>query len=297
VDRDFCGVPPQGEPTKVDSQDKRQAGLGKAEEMFVQYIQQRKAALAKLALDTLVELEPNHPRRKEFEIWLQDLEEEVELKGKIGEVLEAGRAALQRGDLAEARKRREQLRKLDSWAEEGESFEAEIAAHEHDAAESADIERLKKSFEELLAARRFDEAEKLLAQLSALDLPKVSLDFLRKHLDENRGIAADEAEAASIVGRFQSKLADRHWQEAREIAHAYGERFPASPRAAELFNQVNEMEAAERRLLSLQEGIQTFERFLAEGKKQEAGLALRLLESLELDKGRLESLAAKLREL
>ena len=281
----------------MDSQDKRQAGLEKAEEMFIQYIQQRKSALAQLALETLLELAPNHPRRKEFEIWLRDIDQEVQLKGKIAEVLEAGRAALRQGDIAEARKQRERLRKLDSWAEEGESFEAEIDAVEHDEAESADIDRLKASFEELLTARRFEEAEKLLTQLSSLDLPKVSLDFLRKHLEESRGVASDEAEAASIVSRFQARLADHRWQEAREIAHAYGERFPNSPRAAELFNQVNEMEAAERRLLSLQEGIQTFERFLAEGKRQEAELALRLLESLDLDKGRLEALAAKIREL
>ena len=286
-----------GEVYPVDSQEKRQAGLKKAEEMFLQYIQQQKKQLAELAFETLIELAPNHPKRQEFEIWLRDLDQEVVLQKRMDEALAAGRAALGQRDLVEARRRLEELRKLDSWADVVGEFEAEIQAAAQDEAESADIERLKASFEEHLEARRYQQAEDALKRLAELDVPKVTLDFLRKHLAESRADSADEAEAAAIVSQVEELLAAKQWQAAREVAHSFGERFPTTPRAAQLFNRVNEMEAAERRKLSLQEGIQTFEKFLAAGRRREAELALKLLESLELDKAQLAALELKVRSL
>lgn len=281
----------------MDSQEKRQASLKKAEEIFLQYIQQQKKQLAELAFETLIELAPNHPKRQEFELWLRDLDQEVVLQKRMDETLAAGRAALEQGNLFEARRRLAELRKLDSWADVVGEFELEIQATEKDEAESADIGRLKAIFEEELAARRYEKAEEALHRLNSLDVPKVTLDFLRKHLAESRADSANEAEAAGLAAQVQKHLAAKQWQAAREVAHSFGERFPQNPRAAQLFNQVNEMEAAERRQLSLQEGIQTFERFLAEGRRQEAELALKLLESLNLDQERLAALTLKVRGL
>jgi len=281
----------------VNSQKKQQASLRKAEEIFLQYIQQQKKQLAELAFETLIELAPNHPKRQEFSVWLRDLDREVVHKRRLDEALEAGRGALHQGDLPEARRRLEELRKLDSWADVVEHFNAEIQAAEQDRVEIADIERLKAVFEEHLRGRRYRQAEESLEQLAGLDVPKVTLDFLRKRLAVSRADTADEAEAAALVATLQKHLAAKRWQAAREVAHGFGERFPRSQRAAQLFNEVNEMEAAERRQLSLREGIQTFEKFLAEGRQGEARLALKLLENLELDKERLAALESKVRGL
>ena len=280
-----------------EQQEKRQAGLRKAEEMFIQYVQQKKTQLAQLAFETLVELAPDHPKRQEFEIWLRDLDQEVDLQNRLDQVLEAGRQALRQDDLGEARRRLEELRRLDAWAEVGEQFAAEIRDAEQDQAENADIDRLKKSFEELLLARRYGEAEVTLRQLASLDVPKVTLDFLGKHLAESRHRAANEAEESSFEAELQKHLTAKEWQRAREVAHNFGERFPDNRRAAQMFNQVNEMEAAERRQQSLQQGIATFEKFLAEGKRREAELALKLLENLQLSPDRLAALAAKIQSL
>ena len=281
----------------MDSQEKHKAGLRKAEEMFLQYIQQQKKQLAELAFETLIELAPNHPKRQEFEIWLRDLDQEVMLKKRLEETLEAGRLALRQGDLSEARRCLQALRKLDSWADVIEQFSAEIEAAQQDEVETADIVRLKAVFEGHLSLRNYHEAEKALATLAALDVPKVTLDFLRKHLAASQANTADEAEATAIVNEVQKHLDAEQWQAAREVAHGFGERFPHNPLAAQLFNQINEKEAAQRRQLSLREGIQTFERFLAEGKKGEAELALKLLEHLDLDKGQLAVLELKVRGL
>lgn len=281
----------------MDSQEKRQASLRKAEEIFLQYVQQQKKQLAELAFETLIELAPDHPKRQEFQVWLRDLDQEVVLQKRLDEALDAGRLALRQGNLAEAQRCLAGLRKLDSWADVVEQFSAEIQAAEQDRVETADIERLKAVFEEHLMARRYRQAEESLEQLTSLDVPKVTLDFLRKHLQVSRADTADEAEAAAIVVDLKKHLAAKRWQAAREVAHSFGERFPESPRAAQLFNEVNEMEAAERRQLSLREGIQTFEKFLAEGRQSEARLALKLLENLELDKDRLAALELKVRGL
>ena len=281
----------------MDSLEKQQASLRKAEEIFLTYIQQQKKQLAELAFETLVELAPNHPKRQEFEVWLRDLDQEVVLQQRLDQALEAGRLALSQGDVVEARKRLEELRKLDSWADVVEQFRGEIQAAEQNRVETADIERLKAVFEEHLKGRRFQQAEESLAQLAGLDVPKVTLDFLQKRLAHGRADTADEAEAAAIIADLQKCLAAKQWQAAREVAHRFGERFPNSQRAAQLFNEVNEMEAAERRKLSLQEGIQTFEKFLAEGRQAEARLALKLLENLELDKERLAALELKVQNL
>jgi outer membrane protein assembly factor BamD (BamD/ComL family) len=284
-----------GDINQVDSQEKRQAGLRRAEEIFLQYIQQKKKQLAELAFETLIELAPNHPKREEFRVWLNELDQEVVLQNRLDKALEAGRAALQQGDVLEARRHLEELRKLDSWADVVEHLDAEIQAAEQDQLETADIGRIKIVFEEHLRGRRYRQAEESLKLLQGMDVPKVTLDFLHKRLATGRTDTAEEAEAAAIVKSLQRHLAAKQWQAAREVAHNFGERFPEGPRAAQLFNQVNEMEAAERRQLSLREGIQTFEKFLAEGRHPEAQLALKLLENLDLDRDKLAALELKVR--
>jgi len=275
---------------KVESEEKARERLRQAEEMLTRYIQQRKKSLAELALEALLEIAPQHPRRDEYRIWVGELDQEVAMQRRIDEQLEAGRAAARAGEMKRAKKHLEALRKLDPWADATEELAAEIAEAEEEEAESADIERLKLDFEKLLEGRHFERAAEGIERLAGRDVPKVTLDFLRKRLEEARSRDRDRLEAEELQARYERALAARDWEGARETAREFGKRFPDRSDAAELFNRVTEVEAAERRKQSIEQGIATFEKLLAEGKRQEAEVALNLLERLHLDAKQLEQL-------
>ena len=87
------------------------------------------------------------------------------------------------------------------------------------------------------------------------------------------------------------------WAAARDVAHRFGKRFKNSPRAAEMFNEVNRREAEQRRQQSIKQGLATLERFLAEGKRGEAELALKLLQGLDLDEAQFAALEERVRKM
>ena len=129
-------------------------------------------------------------------------------------------------------------------------------------------------------------------QLRRMDLPKVTIDFLRQRLEQGRRRLRDEIEAEELILIFEQQLANHDWPSAREAAQTFGQRF-SSERAAELFQQVNEAEAAERRQQSVDEGLATLERFVAAGDRHNAELALKLLANLDLEDGELAQLEAR----
>lgn len=282
---------------RADRRAKQQANLKATEEMLTRYIQQRKKPLAQLALATLTELAPNHPRRADYEVWVADLDQELELQRRIEEKLDAGRAALKEGDLAQANKHLAALRKVDPDSSWTEQLADEIRGTERGQAESADLERAKQRLEELLASRRLDEAEKQMDLLRRMDIPKVTIDFLRKRLDDTRNRLRDAAAAEKLVALFEEQLAVHAWPNAREVAQQFSQRFPTNPRGAELFNRVNALEAEERRLRSLEEGLAACEKFIDAGDRHNAELALKLLASLDLDPARKAELEERVRQL
>ena len=281
----------------VQRESKRTANLKATEEMLTRYIQQRKKPLANLALATLIDLAPDHPRRKDYEVWVGDLDKEVALQKRIEEQLVAGRAALRLDDLAGASKHLEALRKVDPDSQMTEALAAEIHHAEEGRAEVADIERAKQRIEELLANEKLDEAELEMDRLQSMDIPKVTIDFLRKRIKDSRGRRRDLADAEALIDHFERHLQAFDWPSARELAQRFSQRFPTSPRVAELFSRVNSLEAEQRRRQSLEEGLATVERFIAAGDRSNAELALRLLHRLDPDPERLTALEAKVGKL
>lgn len=281
----------------ADREIKHKSNLHTTEEMLIRYIQQRKKPLAELALATLTEIAPDHPRREEYQTWVADLDQELVLEGKIRQQLDDGRAALRREDLATAEKHLGTLHKLDPDSAATEQLAADIASAAQGQAVSAGIERAKQQLEQLLAAGQLDEAEQQVGQLSRMDVPKVTIDFLRQRVEDGRRQLRERAEAEELVSMFDGFLSARDWPNAREVAQRFGRKFPSSTRAAELFQQVNDREAAERRRQSIQEGLATLERFLGFGDRHNAELALKLLSNLNLDPDQLAQLKARVEKL
>lgn len=271
--------------------------LRKAEEMLVRYIQERKKPLAQLALETLTEIAPNHPRRQEYAIWVADLDQELALQGRIDEQLAAGRLALRKGELDAAVRHLEALRKVDPDAQATITLAHEIEAAEQSEASSADIGRLKELLQGQLDSGQLDAAEASLEKLARQAVPKLTIDFYRKRLAEARALARDQAEAQAFENDLQARLAHRDWQAARDVAHRFGERFPDRPGAAEMFSRIAELESAERRQLSIRQGIATVEQFLAQGNRVQAELALKLLRGLHPDPAEIADLEQRLAAL
>lgn len=280
-----------------EREQKLQANLHTTEEMLLRYIQQRKKSLALLALETLNEIAPRHPRLEEYKIWVKDLDQEVLLQGRINTILLAGRGALAAANVPEARKHLEALQKVDPGSRAVEQFSAEVDAHERRREEGVGIDRFKKVIEEAIAARQVDAARDALTHLGTLDVPKITLDFYQKRLSELQQKLVDEADTTALDAEFGRLLASRNWSAARDIARRFGDRFPTDAHSTDLFNRVNQLEAGERREQAKEQGISTLEQFIAQGRKHEAELALKLLRGMGIDAARLDSLEAKVKVL
>ncbi len=263
---------------EAGKREKMKANVGKAEEMLMRYIEQRKKVAAEFALEALAEIAPDHPRLGEYRIWVRDLDQEAAAQKQLSEELAAGRAALRSGELAAAQQHLDKLRDLDLTAPATSQLAADILHAEAGEAESADIESIKRRFEERLAARRLAEAERELTQLAHHTVPKITLDRLHVRLQEAREVERVEQEIAAFEKIFRQHLEAGQWQQARDAAQRAGGRFPNHPHPAEMFNEVNLREAEQQRRESIRQGVATLKQFIGEGRRDEAQLALKLLQ-------------------
>ena len=101
-------------PEPTTEQQEHVAKVAEAERLLVKYLQENKQSLAGFALETLVELDPHHPRRDLFASAIQIMGEERGKMEVAGAVLAEGRDAILHGDLGAARRKLEQLEKAGS---------------------------------------------------------------------------------------------------------------------------------------------------------------------------------------
>jgi serine/threonine protein kinase len=220
--------------------------VAETERVLAGYLQKKQLQLARLALETLLELQPNHPKRAHYEGWI----------GTVGD--ESARAKRAAASLAAERAERE-------------------------VRENAEGERRRKHFEALLAAHRVVEAKEELDALSRLDIPRVTLDFLREQLAEARaGIRWEEAEAV-FERRYRQSLQDHNWAAAREVAQEIGQHPQGRRRAEAIFAEIDRLEAVEHRQQAIEQGVQQVQSFIDQGDAAKAVLALKILVQMDPD--------------
>ncbi len=279
------------------SRSKQQENVRAAEDILSRYIQQRKKALAQLALQTLSELEPLHPRLADYRVWVGELDQEMAFHQRLESVLAAGREAILANDLPRAERSLADLRKLDADSPMAETLAAELDYAHRGRAETGDIENSKERLETLMAGGQVREAEMELERLARMAVPKITLDFFQKRLE---GIQSDQ-EARSLLaqfrGEFRRKLHQQDWDGARDVAQKAGGQTGSPDLSAQMFNEVDRHESEQRHRQSLTQGLSMLSKFIAEGKKGEAELALKVLQSLDLEPQRLAELERKVRAL
>ena len=272
----------------------RQARLGELEGMLTRYLQKKQKPLARLALDSLLEVAPNHPRRADFESWVELMDEEVEQDERVGVALADGREAAAAGNFKRARRQLDALRKLD--AEEADRFADELAAAEREAESNAEAEKRRDGFEKALAAGDLARAGRELVALEG-KVSRVTHDGYRQRLvAARRGGEREQAEAeADRV--FRRRLGAKDWAAARRVARDLAGGFADSQRPQAMIEEVSRLEANERRRATILDGERHVEKLVAEGRSDQASLALKVLLQLDPSNPRRHKLAKQVAAL
>jgi serine/threonine protein kinase len=251
------------------------------EQVLTGYLQRKQLPLARLALEALLELQPNHPKRADYEGWIGLVADETERAKRADAAQAEGRAALDRKDFPAARRALETIVQNDSEGRRAEAFVAELEHAERDFRENAESEARRRRFEELIAANRVVEAKEELDALAKLDVPRVTLDFLREQLAESRaGIHREEQEAV-FERRYRQSTQDHDWATARDVAQEAG-KVPSGRRRAEaMFAEIDRLEAIQHRQQAVEQGVRQVEAFIEQGEAAKAELALKILVQMD----------------
>ena len=254
---------------------------GETEQVLTNYLQRKQLPLARLALETLLEIQPDHPRRADYEGWIQLLADEAEKAKRAEAAFAAGREALARKDFQAARRELETIARNDAGGKRTEAFNDELERAGREARENVEIEQRRKRFEELIAAHRVVDAREELDALSKLDVPRITLDFYREQLAEARAGIQKEERDAVFSRRYRQAVEEHDWFAAREVAQELGRAQPESPRATAMFAEIERLETIHRRQQALEQGVQQVEAFIRQGDAAKAELALKILVQMD----------------
>jgi serine/threonine protein kinase len=267
--------------TQARENETRARRAAETEQVLTNYLQRKQLPLARLALETLLEIQNDHPKRADYEGWVHLLADEAE-KGKRAEAaLTAGRAALERKDFQAARRELETIARNDATGKRAEAFNDELERAEREIRENAEIEQRRRRFEELIAAHRVVDAKEELDALAKLDVPRVTLDFYREQLAEARAGIHKEEQDAVFARRYRQAIEDRNWFAAREVAMELEKAQPGSPRATAMYSEIERLESIHRRQQAVEQGVHQVETFIEQGDAAKAELALKIL--LQMD--------------
>jgi serine/threonine protein kinase len=273
------------------------ARVAEAERLLETYIRDHKQGLARFALEALVELAPNHPRRADFESWVKLMGAEIEQLKDAEAAVEQGRAALAREDLAEARQQLARIAKLEPAHALADQFRLEIEEAEARQRSSADLARRRERLEQLIEERRLADAEKELERLAAGGLARVSVEDYRLRMSDIAALADREAQGRDLERRYRERVQAKDWAGARDAVLDLERALPSSPRPAQLFAEVARFEEIDRKQQSVEQGLRQLEGFLAERKAAEAEMTLKILSQMAPDHPRLAQLAERVRGL
>jgi serine/threonine protein kinase len=286
--------PTPAPPVDATTADQRQR-TGEAEKALRRYLERKQLPLARLALETLLELAPQHPNRADYESWVTLLADEVEQDRRAEIALAAARAAIVRRDFAKARQELDLVRRNDLSGERAAALERELEEVEQGLRQGADFERHKQRLDELLAARKLAEAEREIEQLAGLGLSNFTLDSYRERLREARLATDQERQAAPIEKRYREVLQARDWFAAREAAAELESIAPASPRPAAMYGEVERLESIHKHQQAAEQGVRQVDAFLEKGDLRNAELALRILLSIDPENRHRKRLERQLR--
>ncbi len=278
-----------------EAEDTPEEKVAQAERILEEYLRLGKINLAVLTLETLLELQPRHPKKKEYQSWIRLAEEEASQFKRAEKAVEAGRSALEKGDFKAARKQLEVARRNDLKGHLAQTFEEELAEAERDGYVSTEIVTLRGAFDEAMAAGQLAEAESIYEKVAALGTSRVALTAFRQRIDAEKQ-RIQEKETFERYHRLVRRDLDKgDFKTARETVHTLSIRLPQSTVAASLVDAIDQEEQAHRRRQSVERGVQQVEAHLAANDLDGAALGLKILKQMDPDNPRWLEIEKKLR--
>ncbi len=260
------------------------------EALLNKYLKARQRQLAVMALDSLLDLFPNHPRRDDYESWVGLLDQEVEKDHRVAEALAVGREALTAGDFRRGRRQLAALRKLDEEA--AAAFDGELRRAERQLERDEELDKRHQRFEEAVAGGQVEAAERQLAWLRER-MSRVAFDTLAARLPEARLRAVE----IPFEERFEKHLGAAEWGAAREVASELGAAAPQSARPAAMRAEVDRREGEQRRRTAVAQGERQIERLIATGDVAQSRLALKILLQMDPENRRRRSFERQIQAL
>lgn len=269
----------------------------RTEEMLESYLKAGQPQLARFALETLLEVAPDHPRAAELERRVSGLSGQVQEKKLVQEVLQSGRGALLKGDIREARRQLAELTRLDKGGELTKGFEAEIAQADRERQRSSSADTHRQRIEEFLRTGQLDLAAQELDELARLGGAKVTIDLYRQRIGEAHRELEEERQAVELENRARAKAAAGDFAAAREIALEFERQQPASLRPGALFGEINQLLEDARKRQGIDQGVRQLEGYLASNRLAEAELAFKILIQMAPQHPRRQELESAIRTL
>jgi serine/threonine protein kinase len=273
---------------------RRRQQVVQAEQMLEKYLLDRSQTLAGLALETLLDLYPNHPKRHTYLTWISSLADDAERQKRAEKLFQEGQAAVSRGDLGAARRTLEELERQDPTGKLAGSLLAEINDSERSRAQGQQAASVRQQVEDALRRGALDEASQGLDRLSTLDVTRVTVDMLRGQVEEARQQGEREAATAAIEAAFRDAVASRDWHAARDAAHKLEDAFTDSPRPRQMLAEVARLQELEQRQQALAEGLRAFDGYLRAGELGQAEMALKVLRQFGADDQRVHDAERRL---
>ncbi|MCH9650560.1 MAG: protein kinase [Deltaproteobacteria bacterium] len=270
--------------------------IAESERILQDYLRQGKTNLAALALSTLLELQPNHPKKQEYESWVRIANQEEGQLKRAQKAVEVGRQALERQDFKAARKQLDLARRNDHQGRVSDAFAEEVEEAERDGHASTEITTLRGEFDTALAEGQIAQAEELLEKMAGFGTSRVALTFYRQRVEAEKERLREQATFEEYNERVQDKLARGDFEAARETAHEVSSTLPKSTVAASLVEAIDRQEQKHRRLEAIEQGVQQVEDYLAAGNPDAARLGLKILKQMDPEDARWPKLEKRLQE-
>jgi len=225
------------------------------------------------------------------------LGKEVEQDKVAAAALAAGRTALARRDFATARRELENAARNDPSGKRTGAFAEEIEKAEQEADQEAEVGRRMRELEKALTQKHLADADRLLDELSRFDVPRVTLDSYRERVQESRDADQLQEKVKGIEWLYRKHIQEKDWFRAREAADDLARAAPSSPRAAQMFAEIERLEAAHRREQAVEQGVRQVEAFIEKGDVPKAELALKILVQMDPENRHRKRLEKQLKAL
>jgi len=286
---------PPSAPTAEDEELK--ARIDETEKMLEGYIREHKQSLARFALETLLDLMPHHPRRSDYEAWVNLMGEEVEQLRSAEALLEQARRELALGDLEQVRRRLAEIDEADPSHRLAALLRHELEEAESRQKSSAELDRRRERLEEMIENRRLQEAEKELQRLAASGLARVSVESYRLRMADIAALAERESSAQAFEKRYRERIQAHDWSGAREVVLEFERAAPDTSRPAQLFAEISRLEEIYRKQQGIEQGIRQLDTFISQRKIAEAEMTLRIVLQMAPDHPQREKLERRVQAL